>query len=74
MIWKIPLADLNYDLNEENAVISVLRSKWLTMGEVTSRFEHDFSHPHLLPPLPHRLQRHRSPPPRLRCPRHRPGR
>jgi len=43
MNWIIPLADLNYDSNEENAVISVLRSKWLTMGEVTSHFEHDFS-------------------------------
>jgi len=43
MIWKIPLADLDYDTNEENAVISVLRSKWLTMGSVTAQFEHDFS-------------------------------
>jgi dTDP-4-amino-4,6-dideoxygalactose transaminase len=43
MIWNIPLADLDFDENEENAVISVLKSKWLTMGEVTSQFEHDFA-------------------------------
>lgn len=42
MIWKIPLADLDYDINEENAVLSVLRSKWLTMGSVTAQFEQDF--------------------------------
>ena len=43
MNWKIPLADLNFDSHEENAVISVLKSKWLTMGEVTSHFEQSFS-------------------------------
>ena len=43
MIWKIPLADLNYDSNEDTAVLSVLHSKWLTMGEVTSHFEQSFS-------------------------------
>ncbi len=43
MIWKIPLADLDYDNNEENAVLSVLRSKWLTMGSVTAQFEQDFA-------------------------------
>ncbi|HBO34658.1 MAG TPA: DegT/DnrJ/EryC1/StrS aminotransferase [Anaerolineaceae bacterium] len=43
MNWIIPLADLNYDQNEENAVVSVLRSKWLTMGSVTAQFEQDFA-------------------------------
>ena len=43
MIWKIPLADLNYDSNEDNAVLSVLHSKWLTMGDVTNHFEQSFS-------------------------------
>jgi len=52
MLWKIPLADLNYDSHEETAVVSVLRSKWLTMGSVTAQFEQDFaamtSSPHCL--------------------------
>ena len=43
MIWKVPLADLDYDTNEDNAVLAVLHSKWLTMGAVTAQFEHDFS-------------------------------
>ena len=43
MNWIIPLADLNYDSQEENAVISVLKSKWLTMGSVTNQFEQDFA-------------------------------
>ncbi|PKO04166.1 MAG: DegT/DnrJ/EryC1/StrS aminotransferase [Chloroflexi bacterium HGW-Chloroflexi-3] len=43
MNWIIPLADLNYDSNEDTAVLSVLHSKWLTMGEVTSQFEQAFS-------------------------------
>ena len=43
MNWIIPLADLNYNEQEENAVISVLRSKWLTMGDVTNHFEQSFS-------------------------------
>lgn len=43
MNWIIPLADLNYDINEESAVLFVLRSKWLTMGSVTAQFEQDFA-------------------------------
>ncbi len=42
MQWLVPLADLDYGLEEEEAVLSVLRSKWLTMGAVTEKFEHDF--------------------------------
>ncbi|MEI7633771.1 MAG: DegT/DnrJ/EryC1/StrS aminotransferase family protein [bacterium] len=38
-MWRIPLCDLNYDENEERAVIEVLRSKWLTMGPRTEEFE-----------------------------------
>lgn len=38
-MWRIPLCDLNYDINEERAVIEVLRSKWLTMGPKTEEFE-----------------------------------
>jgi dTDP-4-amino-4,6-dideoxygalactose transaminase len=43
MMWKIPLFDLDYGQEEENAVLSVLRSRWLTMGEVTQRFEQAFA-------------------------------
>ncbi len=43
MNWSVPLADLDYGPEEEAAVISVLRSKWLTMGEVTQQFEAQFS-------------------------------
>ena len=43
MDWLVPLADLDYGIEEEQAVINVLRSKWLTMGEVTSNFESGFA-------------------------------
>lgn len=43
MQWKIPLADLDYDDQEVEAVVDVLRSKWLTMGSVTQRFENRFA-------------------------------
>jgi dTDP-4-amino-4,6-dideoxygalactose transaminase len=43
MEWRLPLADLDYGLEEEDAVLAVLRSKWLTMGEVTETFEHEFA-------------------------------
>lgn len=43
MSWTIPLTDLSYGPEEEAAVISVLRSRWLTMGEVTHRFEASFA-------------------------------
>jgi dTDP-4-amino-4,6-dideoxygalactose transaminase len=43
MNWKIPLFDLDYGPEEEQAVLDVLRSRWLTMGEVTQRFEAAFA-------------------------------
>lgn len=43
MSWKIPLFDLDYGDAEEQAVLQVLRSRWLTMGEVTQRFERAFA-------------------------------
>jgi dTDP-4-amino-4,6-dideoxygalactose transaminase len=46
MEWKIPLADLDYGPEEEQAVLSVLRSKWLTMGAVTQQFEQAFASYH----------------------------
>ena len=42
MDWRVPLADLDYGIEEENAVLGVLRSKWLTMGAVTQEFEQRF--------------------------------
>ena len=42
-MWRIPLFDLDYGEEEESAVLAVLRSKWLTMGEVTQQFEQAFA-------------------------------
>jgi dTDP-4-amino-4,6-dideoxygalactose transaminase len=39
MIWRIPLSDIDFGPDEEEAVSSVIRSRWLTMGEVTQAFE-----------------------------------
>ncbi|MGC1377698.1 MAG: DegT/DnrJ/EryC1/StrS aminotransferase family protein [Anaerolineales bacterium] len=43
MDWRIPLADLDYGPEEEQAVLGVLRSRWLTMGAVTQHFEQAFA-------------------------------
>ena len=43
MNWLVPLADLDYGIEEEEAVLAVLRSKWLTMGAVTQEFEAQFA-------------------------------
>jgi len=43
MQWKIPLSDIDFGLEERTAVDSVLKSKWLTMGSVTERFEQAFA-------------------------------
>jgi dTDP-4-amino-4,6-dideoxygalactose transaminase len=40
---KVPLFDLNYGEKESKAVLRVLRSKWLTMGEETELFEREFA-------------------------------
>src|SRR5438128_750737 len=37
--WKIPLSDLAYGKEEEEAVLEVIRSRWLTMGPRTAEFE-----------------------------------
>ena len=39
----IPLFDLDYGIEEEEAVLRVLRSKWLTMGQETELFEKEFA-------------------------------
>ena len=43
MDWKVPLADVKLGPEEEEAVLSVLRSGWLTMGAVTQAFEKEFA-------------------------------
>ena len=42
-MYTIPLFDLNYDEREEQAVIETLRSKWISTGPKTSRFETEFA-------------------------------
>jgi dTDP-4-amino-4,6-dideoxygalactose transaminase len=44
MNWKVPLSDLDYGLEEEQAVLAVIKSQWLTMGAVTEEFEKNFAH------------------------------
>jgi dTDP-4-amino-4,6-dideoxygalactose transaminase len=41
--WKIPLSDLEYGAEEEEAVLRVIRSKWLTQGPETQKFEEEFA-------------------------------
>jgi len=43
MPWTIPLSDLNFGPEEQQAVYNVLASKWLSMGEVTDTFERHFA-------------------------------
>jgi dTDP-4-amino-4,6-dideoxygalactose transaminase len=43
MEWKVPLADLDYGEEENQAVLDVLRRRWLTMGAVTQEFESQFA-------------------------------
>ena len=42
MNWIVPLADVKFGVEEQEAVRAVLESGWLTMGEVTAQFEADF--------------------------------
>ncbi|MGB9696385.1 MAG: DegT/DnrJ/EryC1/StrS family aminotransferase [Ignavibacteria bacterium] len=41
-MYKIPLFDLNYDEQEEQAVIETLRSRWVSMGPKVTEFENKF--------------------------------
>ncbi len=43
MTYKIPLFDLNFDQREENAVLEVLRSKWISTGPKAAEFEARFA-------------------------------
>jgi dTDP-4-amino-4,6-dideoxygalactose transaminase len=43
MAYQIPLFDLNFDEKEEEAVLEVLRSKWISIGPKTEAFENKFA-------------------------------
>jgi dTDP-4-amino-4,6-dideoxygalactose transaminase len=43
MDWRVPLADIDFGTAEEEAVLQVIRSRWLSMGEVTKGFEQEFA-------------------------------
>jgi len=43
MSWKIPLFNTNFDEREIEAVASIIKSGWLTMGEKTREFEQRFA-------------------------------
>lgn len=43
MTYSIPLFKLNYDEAEENAVLDVIRSKWISMGPKCTEFEQAFA-------------------------------
>lgn len=43
MGYRIPLFDLNFDHREEEAVLGTVRSRWISMGEQTSRLEAGFA-------------------------------
>ncbi len=42
--WRIPLFDLDYGPEEEDAVLRVIRRGWLTQGPETQAFEEEFAH------------------------------
>ncbi len=43
MNWTVPLFDPDFGPAEEQALVDVIRSKWLTMGERTKAFERRFA-------------------------------
>ncbi len=43
MLWKITLSDIDIDEEEIKSVVDVLRSKWLSMGSITQKFENEFA-------------------------------
>ena len=43
MNWKVPLADVDFDDQEQKAVQEVIKGGWLSMGPVTKQFEQEFA-------------------------------
>jgi dTDP-4-amino-4,6-dideoxygalactose transaminase len=43
MNWRVPLADIDFGDDEVKAVSDVIRSRWLSMGQVTQQFEQEFA-------------------------------
>src|SRR3990172_8274046 len=43
MRWRYPLSDIDFGKEEEREVLNVLRSRWLSTGPVTEKFEEAFS-------------------------------
>lgn len=43
MDWRVPLSDIDFGPEEEQAVLQVVKSRWLTMGAVTQEFEREFA-------------------------------
>ena len=43
MEWRVPLSDIDFGRDEEQAVLQVVKSRWLTMGAVTQTFEEEFA-------------------------------
>lgn len=43
MNYNIPLFDLNFNEKEENAVVETLKSKWISTGPATAKFEQKFA-------------------------------
>ena len=43
MSWNVPLFDPDLGPAEEQALVDVIRSKWLTMGDRTKEFERRFA-------------------------------
>ena len=41
-MWKVPLFDLNFDEEEEKAVLEVIKSKWISSGQKVKEFEKEF--------------------------------
>jgi dTDP-4-amino-4,6-dideoxygalactose transaminase len=43
MKWRHPLSDIDLGKEEEQAVLRILRSRWLSTGPITEKFEKSFS-------------------------------
>jgi len=42
-MWKVPLSDIDIGKEEINGVVKVMKTKWLSMGPVTEKFEKKFA-------------------------------